>query len=563
MINRRSLVVGAAGVFASSAVKAQQRAWIGGSIPYPGLNQTYDVVVYGGTLGGINAAFTAALNGARVALVEPTGHVGGMTGAGGLGQIDIASAQRSLIGGIFWQQLQRIALLEGIAGCACQTLPTTAAASITSTDQGYFPAALLNVQPKNCAKVLRQYSYAPGIDLYINAPLVTFGGSVYPAVTMNGLSIAAIQTAVGVINGRCFIDASYEGDVLAGAAYYSAASYTFGREASAQYGESLAGVQKQSPNGYGPSVNYTDGGGVPIFPFIANTADANGAADARIQHYTVRATLQKIANGGVAFVAPSGYNESDFLIIGQIASAASYTTLSQVCGLTALTGNEYCFNNPLVEYTNQDNGYPDGTPSQRAPIIAGHNYWIKGFLYYCANGSTAPAALRADTATYGLAGSEFTDNGNWPYQVYVREGRRMVGMQVMKQADIQLNVTQTHPICKASYVLDNHPSANYAATQHTQINDNIPGDNTCTGFQIPMEAIIPQVGQCPNLIVPVCASVSHVAWQGMRYEAQFAMMGEAAGIMAAKAVSLSKSVQSLNYATDVLPGLTAINAKLS
>lgn len=562
-MKRREFLVGSAALLASSEANAQLRALIGPSNPYPRIGTVYDVVVYGGTVAGITAAYTAKLNGAKVALVEPTAFLGGATGAAGLGQIDIAGTVRANIGGIWWQILQQIAIVEGIQPNG--SWPTTSPASTTSTDLGFFPSQLLAVQPKNCAFVLNRMAFANAMDVYFNAQLSTVGGSVYPSVKMNGLAITGIQTNAGLIQGSCFIDASYEGDLLASVANAGKASYTFGREANSQYSETLNGVQKQAAGGFGSTVFYQDGNGNPIFPFVANTSASNGTADQNIQLASYRPTLMKISNGGVAFTAPSGYQDSTYATVGQIVSAAGggYTTLSQACSLTALTGNKYCFNNPQIDYLNQSNAYADGTPSQRASIITGCSNWIKGFLYYCANSANVPAAFKADAATYGLAPDEFIFNGNWPYQMYIREGRRMVGSTVMIEPGIANGATASHPICLGSYVLDNHACADYADTLHTNIVDSIPGDSTKTGFQIPMEVMIPQSGQCTNLIVPVCISCSHVAWQALRYESQFAMMGEAAGIMAAKAVALAKSVQNLSYATDVLPGLTAINAKLS
>jgi hypothetical protein len=560
MLTRRGLIAGlGASAFAerlhaqTALVMANSRAR--GQTIRP---RTYDVVVYGATVAGIAAANAAAQNGMRVALLEPTAYLGGITGAGGLGEFDIAAASRTNIGGTFWQVLQRIAILNGTAGQP--NWPTTAPPSATSTDAGYFPPSMLNMQPIYCKQAIDNFCFnLYNVDVYINAALVTTGGSVYPAVIMSGLAITGLLTQLGIVTGSVFIDASYEGDVLAGAAAQSKASYTFGRESSAQYGESLAGVAKASPSGYGGTVNYLSGG-LPVFPFIANTGAANGSADALIQFAGFRPTIQPIANGGVAFTAPAGYQDSAYAWLGAVCNAASYTTLAQACSLTLMGSNKYCANNLLLDYFNQDNGYADGTPAQRAAIVAGHKAWTQGFFYYVANSPNAPAGLNTNASLFGYAGTEFVDNGNFPYQLYVREGRRMVGEYVMVQADTVGGTSQAHSIGYATYALDNHPSAYYAYAQNQGIVDSITGDATRTNFKLPMEILIPQAGQCTNLLVPVCASVSHVAWQAMRYEAQFAIMGDAAGVMAASAVTGAKSVQSLVYASDVSPKLTTLGA---
>lgn len=556
-LSRRALLSG----FGALAVPAlAQTVHISGRAPLQSIrNKTYDVVVYGGTVAGIAAARAASLNGMRVALLEPTPYLGGASGAGGLGQVDIATASRTNVGGTFWQLLQLVAILNSTAGQP--NWPTTSPPSTTPTDPGYFPTTMMNAPPSIWKAAIDYYvSHLYNVDVYLSTALSTTAGTVLPSVIMSGSTITSLVTQRGPIRGTVFIDASYEGDILAGAAYRGQATYTIGRESSAQYSESLAGVAKQSPTGIGNSLFYLDSNGNPLFPFISNTLAANGSADNKVQVYGYRADIQPIANGGVAFTAPPGYLDSTYTWLGQLLTAASYTTLSQACTLTLMGNNEYNFNNPQLDYVNQDNSYPDGTPTTRAAIAAGHKAWVQGFLYYCANSPNVPAALASNSATYGYCGRAFPDNGNFPYQMYIREGRRMVGSYVMIQSDTNANATQTQSIGYGTYVLDNHPSAVYVSDLHNGITDAIAGDSTRTNFKLPMASLIPQTGQCTNLLVPVCFSCSHVAWQSTRYEAQFAIMGDAAGIMAASAVSGSKSVQSLVYSSDVSPGLTTLGA---
>lgn len=539
-----------------------------GAGPRNPTNIAYDVVVYGGTIAGINAAWTARLLGAKVALVEPTANLGGVTGSGGLTNIDIWYLGH--IGGIFWQQFQQMAVIEGSQSGFNQLWPTTSAASSTSTNLGYINNAIpgpLTPQPKTAAQVLNKFAFASGADLYFNAPLQTIGGSVYPSVIMSGSAITAINTSAGPISGKCFIDASYEGDILAAVASQGQATYTIGRESSSQYSESYAGVSPGTATVLGGGVSLVDGNSNPLFPIVSNPSLTTGAADSAVQPANFRACIQKISNGGVAFTSPAGYSAANYTLVGRGLTGQGATTFAAAAALNQLEGNKYCLNDvsgslPYAAY-NQANGYGDGTPSQRTAIIASVKSYYQGLLYFLANDASVPAAVRADAATYGLAGDEFRDNGNWPYQMYIREGRRMVGSYVMKQSDCVTGTTQTHPICKGSYILDCHAPLIYLSDSTHYVVDGLVDDSTYGPYQIPMECIIPQAGQCTNLIVPVCVSASHVAWMSMRMESSFAMMGEAAGIMAAKVASLSKTVQNLSYITDILPSLTTNNVKLS
>ncbi len=346
-----------------------------------------------------------------------------------------------------------------------------------------------------------------------------------------------------------FIDASYEGDVLAAVANNNGgATYTYGRESSATYSEDHAGVRLSG-------TNTISGATLPLYPFINNPAPnaSAGDADKAVQGYNYRPCIQTIANGGIAFPQPAGYSASLFQLVGQVATANNYTSFTNILGLGAIEGNKYCLNDGTSwgTMTNQNVGYPDGTPTQRAAIIAAHKAWYQGILYYMAHDPGVPAGLNTDAALYGLPPDEFPDNGNWPYQMYVREARRMVGSYVMTQTDIINGTTQTHSVGWCNYALDTHACGAYATGATTWVSDGLYFDTSqYAKAEMPMECLIPQAGQCPNLIVPVCLSASHVAWGPIRMEATLANMGEAAGLMAYRvAKGLDPDVQHITYSS--------------
>lgn len=595
---RRSFLLGAIGSLAASGV-AKAGFW---TFPTgPNLNTTFDLVVYGGTIAGINAAYTAASNGLHVCLCEPTPYLGGMSGAGGLANIDIW--QTNTTDGIFWQEFQQMAVAEGTQTTGNGgTWPASNPASTNAASIGFLNTTApgqLTPQPKTVASVLNRIAYGNlnppgfgGITVLLNSGLQTSAGVVWPAVQMSSgaanASISSIFTTYGPIKGTVFIDASYEGDVMAAVARNTGGtSYAVGRESTAAYSEAHAGVSPGAPTAFSGSPSLVDGGGNPLFPLIANPGFTTGAADGNVQNMCVRATIITIANGGVAFTQPAGYSNANYTLVGSVLTAGSKTLITDAVTLNTLMGNKYCMNDVSggLPFTmvNKCKGYGDGTPTQRAAIVAAVNAYYKGLLWYLQTDSGVPSAVRTNTALYGLCRDEFTQNSGWPYQVYVREGRRMVNAscdigaggvnvqgavgaaQVMTEAGITNGSTATHSIGMTNYVMDCHTPMAYVSDSTHYVLDGALFITTGFGAncQIPMECIIPASGGCPNLIVPVCCGATHVAWTSMRVEPTLAIMGEAAGLMAYRvAKGGDANVQSINYGA-LTTLLTAIGAKLS
>lgn len=535
---------------------------------------TYDVVVYGGTVAGINAAYTAGLQGAKVALLEPTNFVGGMTGPGGLLNIDQLITYGNLIGGTWWQEYQTMACLAGQAYAG--SWPTTTAPSNSSSNPTYTSVNSHRPTPLIAMQVMKYFAHlSPNVDVFYNCAIATTAGSVYPAVTMNPTTkmITSLATSLGVFKGKVFIDASYEGDVLAAVAnQYGLATYVIGRESSSQYSEALAGRQLGTATTVS-GVSFTSNS-LPRGTLKFDPGGSTGQADSHVQPINFRIPYCPISGangGGVAFAQPAGYDATQYQVYGDIATSAGSTTLSNCIAQDFLFGspqatklsNDAGGGLPFIMHFNGD-AYPDATPTQRATQIAAIKTWYQGLLYACANDSHFPSAVRADAATWGYA-NQFSSNGGMPYQPYIREGRRMVGKLVMTQSDCLTNTTKTNSICWTSYGMDIHVCAAYASSDGTTYTtDGGTADNGATygGFQIDMNALVPQAGQCKNLIVPVCMSASHIAWGAIRFEPTFAAMGDAAGLMAYRVSSgADTDVQSITYTGGLTTLLTSINAK--
>lgn len=547
----------------------------------------FDVVIYGGTIAGINAAYTAALSGCKVALLEPTAHLGGMLGAGGLVWHDVQTRD---VGGTSWHIWKAIAAAEGYDPVTAGTATGTPIlwpgplgqikVSSVSTNQGYMDISnipgQITCQPKTAAAVLNQLASgslvglrpvpAGSLNVFKNAALVPQGaqGTVYPSVLFSGsgqsAAISGLVTTAGVFTGSVFIDASYEGDVMAGVAQVSGgAQYTWGREGGSNESPTLQGFQPDAGNN---SFHGFNGNHFPAM--VLSPVPVTGSGDQRVMACGFRASIQPIANGGVAFPKPTGYDSSAYQQLQAIAVSGPYTTLTQAVTLNQVAGGKYCMNDgpDIFTMAGQCYGYPDGTPAQRAAIIAAHKLWYQGLLYFCANDIVGVNTFKTNAATYGLSSDEFVDNGNWPYQMYVREGRRLIGVYQMKYSDCANSSTAAtgHSVAKGSYVEDSHSHTLYVNPNDSTkyVVEGKVASNTSFGksVQIPMESLIPV--SCPNLIVPVCHSTTHLAWTCLRTEFLFGANGDAAGFMAARVAKYGDpNVQSINYTalTNMLTGI--------
>jgi hypothetical protein len=197
--------------------------------------------------------------------------------------------------------------------------------------------------------------------------------------------------------------------------------------------------------------------------------------------------------------------------------------------------------------------YPDGDEATRAKIWQDHVDYVQGFFWYLANDPAVPADLRAQAREWGLAKDEFTDNDHWPYALYVREARRMIGAYVMRQSDCSAHVTKPDSVGMGSFIMDSH-AVERLVDHDGSVIDEGNFDVAVRPYQIPYRSVIPKAGQCPNLLVPVCLSASHVAYGSIRMEPQYMILGQACGVAAVQALREQKAVQDVD--------VTALQARL-
>lgn len=478
-----------------------------------------DVLIYGATLAGIMAALRLRLRGLSSVILEPTGHVGGIV-AGGLVKTDGPNVP------------------EALAGLTLSRFFTGIGAEYGSDGPAYL------FEPKVAERVAKQL-------LAEAQATVLLGQRIHgPAdVEVTGGRIQAVRTAHGWQRARFFIDASYEGDLMAAAGV----PYTVGREAAAQYDEPLAGfqpVQAYRRRSFRPNTCY---------PVGADPKLAAGEADEKTQAYNFRGVLSTNADR-LPFPKPDDYDPALYTYLGQLLRQRDIPGLSSIVTHTALLPNgKYQTNQALFigfDLPGASWAYPDGSWRRREEVIAEQVRWHQGMLYWLANDPSLPEGFRADTQTFGLPPDEFVDSPyghGFPHALYIREARRMVGAHVLTQHDLlKPNNTKPTAVCTWKYGMDSHIVQYYA-----EGDDTIVGEGTLSGtesnppvdlYQIPAEVLFPARGGIENIAVPLCFSASHVGYSSPRMEPNYGMLGEACGELAAQSLRTGQPVQDYRYA---------------
>ncbi len=489
--------------------------------------RAFDLVVYGGTAGGVMTAVAGAREGLTVALLEPGRHLGGMV-SGGLGWTDYG--RKEAIGGYSLEFFERVG-------------------------RKYDRPIEWHFEPHVAEAVFTEMAAAAGVQVFYDHRLRQKTG-----VKKTGASITDIVMENGAaFRGKVFADASYEGDLLAQAGV----SYTSGREGQDAFGESLAGVRERTPlHQFRAPVSPFDAAGKLLPEVTARTADAVGAADKRVQAYNFRLCMTQTPDNRVPWPKPARYEPARFELLARYlpkleAALGRPLAINDVMKADLLQNGKTDTNNNgafSTDYIGGSTEYPDGNYQARARIRQAHVDYVQGFLYFLATDARVPAGLSAEMKTWGLCKDEFTDAGHWPYQLYVREARRMTGEYVMSQKDIQTELTKPDAIGMGSYNSDSHnvqrrPDASGAAVENE-------GDMQVKvePYQIPYRVMLPKRAEATNLLVPVCFSATHVAYSTLRMEPQYMILGHAAGVAASLAATAGIPVQDVD--------ITALLARL-
>lgn len=485
--------------------------------------EKFDLVVYGGTAGGVITAVAAAREGVKVVLLEPGRHLGGMA-TGGLSRTDYG--RKEVIGGyaleFYWRVGDKYEMRR------------------FGQDAAWY------YEPKVGEQVFHEMLAEVGVTVRKEHRLREKTG-----VRREGALLREIIMENGAsFEGLIFADCTYEGDLMAQAGV----SYTWGRESADQYGESLAGFRERTPyHQFTVDVSAYDEAGRLLPEVGPGKRERPGQGDKRVQAYNFRLILSDDPNNQIPFPKPPGYDPARYELLARLLKALTEKEgraprLNEVTLIAPIPNRKADFNNRgafSTDYIGKNYDYPEAGYSRRAEIVRDHIYYTQGFFYFLASDPRVPADLQREVRQWGLAKDEFTDTGGWPHQLYVREARRMVGEYVMTQKDIQTEVTKPDAIGMGSYNSDSHNVQRFANERGFAENE---GDMQVPvkPYHIPYRVMLPKRSEATNLLVPVCVSASHVAYSTLRMEPQYMIMGQAAGVAAAMAISTGRALHDLD-----------------
>jgi hypothetical protein len=515
--------------------------WLAGPLAANSTPETgYDIVVYGGTSAGVVAAVQARQMGKSVVLIEPSHRLGGLT-SGGLGQTDIGN--KAAIGGLarrFYQAVREH--YRDPAAWKWQRREEYMDSGQTRTGAG--EDAMWTFEPSAALKIFETWVKDRQVEVVYGERLDR--GSGVALTRAIPWRILALRMESGrTFRGRMFIDATYEGDLMAAANV----SYAVGREANSVYGETLNGVQTrqgryhQFVSGVDPYVRKGDPAS-GLLPFIDPAGPGpEGAGDRRVQAYCFRMCLTDHPDNRIPFRKPDGYDPLwyELLLRNFEAGESGLPWInSAMPNRKTDTNNRTGFS---TDFIGQNYEYPEATYDQRERIIARHLLYQQGLMWTLANHPRVPEHIRREVARWGMCKDEFSEGDGWQNQLYVREARRMVSDYIMTQHHCQGREQADDPVGLAAYGMDSHHVQRYVDASGQVRNE---GDVEVGGFApypISYRSIIPRANQCANLLVPICLSASHIAYGSIRMEPVFMVLGQSAATAAAHAIDESVPVQ--------------------
>ncbi|MEZ5040442.1 MAG: FAD-dependent oxidoreductase [Saprospiraceae bacterium] len=523
-----------------------------------------DVVIYGGTSAGISAAIQTARLGKSVILIEPSNRLGGLT-TGGLGQTDIGNKQ--VIGGIareFYQNIRKY--YEDTTNWRWQDRSEYKDGG--QTRSGKDEDAMWTFEPSAALKVYHDMIQGLDIKIIYNQQLNRATGVSKLDNTIQSITMESGDTYYG----KMFIDATYEGDLLAAAGI----SYTVGRESNAQYGETLNGVQA---NDIGKTLqgtvshnsvhhNFIDGvdpyivkgdASSGLLPFITDGGPGiDGHGDKAIQAYCFRMTLTDHPENRIPFKKPENYNELEYELLFRNYEAAE-----------GPINEMYTYGDPLVPWINSDMpnrktdtnnqkgfstdfigqnwDYPEASYEEREKIVERHRQYQQGLMWTLAYHPRIPKEVREKVSKWGTCKDEYEREDGWQQQLYIREARRMISNYVITQKNCEGIEKVDDPIGMAAYGMDSHHVKRYVNSKGYISNEGNVEAPVKAPFPISYRSIVPKKEECNNLMVPVCLSSTHIAFGSIRMEPVFMVLGQSSAVIACLAMEEGKAVQELAY----------------
>jgi hypothetical protein len=469
-----------------------------------------DVCVYGGTSAGIAAAVVARRLGRTVAVAAFGRNLGGLS-ASGLGATD--SGRIAAIGGVSRAFYRRVG-------------------------ERYGQPESFRFEPHVAAAVFDEWVAEHGIEVHREQRL--------ESVRMSRGRIDELRMESGLrFRARMFIDATYEGDLLARAGV----SWFAGREGNAAYGETLNGVQFRSGHQFERPVDPYVVPGDPASGLLdgisADPPGTTGEGDHRIQAFNFRVCLTQAADR-LPFPKPEGYDPARYQLLLRHLQTGVWDVLGNNQPMP--NGKTDWNNNGAVSSDNigRNHDWPDAGYADRERIFQDHVTYQQGLLWFLVDDPRVAPAIRAEVGAFGLPRDEFQDTGGWPHELYVREARRMVSDYVMTEQDCRGTATVHDPVGLASYGMDSHNCKRVVVDGQAR-NEGDVQVPTPAPFGVAYRSIVPRAGECVNLLVPVCLSSSHIAYGSIRMEPVFMVLGQAAATAASHAIDAGVAVQDVPY----------------
>ena len=512
----------------------------------PEIKEVYnaDIIIYGGTSAAIIAAVEVVKSGKTVLIVSPEQHLGGLT-SGGLGFTD--TGNKAVIGGLSREFYHRVWLhYKDDAAWNWQNQSDFGnKGQGTVAMDGEFRTMWL-FEPHVAEKVFEDFVKENNIKvlrgewLDRNKAVVKKKGNIISFSTLSGK----------VFKGKMFIDATYEGDLMAAAGI----NFHVGREGNAKYNETFNGVQTgvfQHDHHFKSNISpykIKDDPSSGLLPYIsAEPPGEFGAADKKIQAYCFRMCMTYHPENSVAFPKPDNYDASNYeLLLREFNTGRNdwFSKFDVLPNKKTDTNNHGAFSSDFIGM-NYD--YPEADYQRRKEIIKQHYDYQAGLLWFVANDPCVPDAIRTKMATYGLAKDEFTDNNHWPHQIYVRESRRMIGDYVTTEHDVMQRIETPESIGMGSYHIDSHNTQRYVTSEGYVQNEGDIGVKPPGPYRISYGSIVPKKEECTNLFVPVCVSSSHIAYGSIRMEPVFMILGQSAAVAACLAIDEKCAIQDVSY----------------
>ncbi|QIU95350.1 FAD-dependent oxidoreductase [Bacteroides faecium] len=506
----------------------------------------YDICIYGESASGVIAAIQGARMGKKVVLISKNDHVGGLV-TSGLTATDMN--RNDLIGGItkeFYNKIYNYYLQPEV--WRNQDRESFMVSTLKRTYRGKNDERQIQwvYESSVAERIMRDMLKTAGVEILFNHRL-----DLDKNVRKEENIIRSIQLENGkVVEAKMFIDASYEGDLLARAGI----SYTVGRESNLQYGETYNGIR----------INYDQGKDLTkISPYIkegnvksgtlpyvtAQKWGKQGDADKRVQAYCYRMTLTNDPNNRISIQKPKNYNPLWYEIYVRMLKLEPETKLQQIITLTPMPNKKTDTNH--LDFFGASYDYAEADYKTRQEIEQLHKDYALGMLWFLGHDKRVPEHIRKEMLDWGLPKDEFTDTRNFPYQIYVREARRMIGTFVMTEKNVRKTdrTPAGHSVGLGSYALDCHYVSRVIDQEGKLRNEGTIFAPTIP-YPISYYSLTPKEEECANLLATVCLSSSHVAYSTIRMEPVYMILGQSAATAAALAIDSDLPVQKISY--DVL-----------